>query len=140
MNLQKMNRWFWWKEPQAHGAGNLLDLVQAWLRAVSLQNGRRRVAESRSGRDLEAEVSNPDFVSSAVGSPERRQDLIDIFTFFSRVPLGALWRMDNRRRGEVMRLSPGIFIMEIYQNVRAVCVLGQNGKSLHVSVSNFPSA
>ena len=63
------------------------------------------------------------------------------FTFFSRVPLGALWRMGNRRRrGEVMKLSPGIFIMEIYQGVGAVCVLGQNGKSLHVSVANFPSA
>ena len=60
------------------------------------------------------------------------------FTFFSRVPL---WRMGNRRRrGEVMKLSPGIFIMEIYQGVGAVCVLGQNGKSLHVSVANFPSA
>ena len=47
---------------------------------------------------------------------------------------------NRRRREEVMKLSPGIFIMEIYQSVGAVCVLGQYGKSLHVSVSNFPSA
>lgn len=61
----------------------------SWGQWVCRREGggwQRHEAESRSGRDLEAEVSSLDFVSSAVGSLERRQDLVDLH--FSQ---GFLW-------------------------------------------------
>lgn len=52
-----------------------------------------------SGRDLEAEVSSLDFVSSAVGSLEWRQDLVDLH-FSQGVPLGVCggWVTGGRKR------------------------------------------
>ena len=53
----------------------------SWGQWVCRRGGggwQRHEAESRPGRDWEAEVSSLDFVSSAVGSLEWRQDLVDL--------------------------------------------------------------
>lgn len=111
--------------------------------AVSLHKGRgrwqRHEAESRSqGRDLEAEVSSLDFVSSAVGSLEWRQDLVDLHIFLkgSSEVCGGWVTGEEERWWNYLRY---IYYGDLPECGSSLC-FGAVWKSLHVSVSNFPSA